>query len=502
MNNSSAGRPALSRRAVLGAGVTVGATAAIAAVAPGTAVAGPGRATPFGRGDLPTGVRGAVLLPGDPGYDAAVSPFNLNQIPRPGVVFAAAAATDVQAAVRFAAGRRAPAGVLATGHQPSVPIGPDAVLVSTRAMRGVHIDPRRRTARVEAGALWDDVVTASLKHGLAPLNGSTGTVGVVGYTLGGGLSPTIGRKYGYAADHVRGIDLVSADGRLRTVTAQSDRELFFGLRGGKSNFGIVTALEFDLFPVTTLYGGAIIFDGRDAGRLLHAYRRWVRTVPDAMSSSVALLRLPDLPQVPTALRGKLVASLRISYTGRPDTGAALVRPLRAVAVPMIDSVAEMPYAAFPAIHGDPTTPTPAYERTGLLRELGADTVDALLSIAGPGRDVPLAAVEIRHLGGALARPPRHPNAVSHRDAAFTLFMAGVGGPEAAPVIRKAAADVVRVLRPWSTGGMYVNFMNTDDTSDRSVRSAYRPDVYRRLEALKRRVDPRNTFRLNHNIKPC
>ncbi|MDR7276728.1 FAD-binding oxidoreductase [Catenuloplanes atrovinosus] len=477
-----------SRRTVLGAGAAAGAAVLLA---PGAAEAGTRAGAPAGR----------VLRPGDTGYDAEVSPFNLNQIPRPGVVFAAAGADDVRAAVRYAAVRRAPVGVLATGHQPSVPIGPDAVLVSTRAMRGVTIDPRRRVARVQAGALWSDVVDRALEHGLAPLNGSTPTVGVVGYTLGGGLSPTLGRKHGYAADHVRAIDLVSADGRLRTVTARSDAELFFGLRGGKSNFGLVTALEFGLFPVPTMYGGAIMVDGRDAARLLHAYRAWVRRVPDAMSSSVALLRLPDVPQVPAPLRGKLVASLRIAYAGRADTGEALVRPLRAVATPLSDTVAEMPYAAYPAIHSDPTTPTSAYERTGLLRTLDADAVDALIAAVGPDARTPIAAVEIRHLGGALARQPRYPSAISHRDAAFTLFVAGIGGPAEAPVIRRAAADVIRRMRPWSTGGMYLNFMNTDDVSADSVRAAYRPDVHRRLVALKRRVDPHNTFRLNHNIAP-
>lgn len=483
----------LTRRGLLALGAAAG-VAATVGVPPAAAAAGP---LP-----RPTGLRGRTFLPGDRGYADQVRTYNLAHTPAPGLVVAAETAADVQVAVRHAVAHGAPVAVLATGHQSSVPIGRDAVLITTRAMRGVDVDAGRRTARAQAGALWQNVLDRTGPLGLAPIVGSTPIVGVVGYTLGGGLSPTLGRRYGYAADHVRSVDLVGADGRLRTVTAQSDPELFFGVRGGKSNFGLVTAIEFDVFGVTTFYGGAVFFDGRDAGRLLHAYRRWVRTVPDEMSSSVALLRMPDVEGVPRPLRGRLVASLRICYLGRASTGAALVAPLRAVAAPLLDGVAEQPYTAFPSIHADPVEPAAAYERTALLRELPADAVDTLVALTGPAAPVPITLVEVRHLGGALAREPEHPDAVSHRDAAFTLFMAGVGGPRDADRIRRAEAEVIRRLAPWSTGGMYLNFMADDDASPDAVRRAYRPEVYQRLRRLKRRVDPANVFRLNHNIPPA
>jgi len=484
------------RRTVLGIGAVAGATTLLGGFAPG-AVAAAGRTGP----DRPKGLKGRAFRPGDPGYAEQIKVYNLARIPAPGLIIAAAAPSDVQIAVRLAARRGAPVAVLATGHQPSAPIGRDAIMVTTRAMRGVTVDARRRVARAEAGALWQHVTDKALPAGLAPLTGSTPIIGVVGYTLGGGLSPTLGRKYGYAADHVRSIDVVGADSRLRTVTPKNDPELFFGLRGGKSNFGLVTAIEFDLFPVTTFYGGSIFFAGADAERLLHAYRRWVRTVPDTMSSSVALLRLPDVEAVPPPLRGKFAAGLRIAYLGRADTGAALVKPLRSIATPIVDAVAEQPYAAYPAIHGDPVDPAPGYDRTALLRELSADTVEALIAVAGPRAAHPLTMVEIRHLGGALARQPKVPNAVSHRDAAFSLFTVGVAGPAGAAAVRRAEAEVIRRLRPWSTGGMYLNFMGTAEVSADAVRLAYRPAVYRRLRRLKQRVDPHNTFRLNHNIPP-
>jgi hypothetical protein len=450
------------------------------------AVAAPARANPADPAK--------IFRPGDPGYAAELKVFNLVQAPNPGLVYAATGPADIQHAVRKAARQCRPVAVLATGHQPSVPIGRDAILISTRAMRGVTVDAARRVARAEAGALWQDVIDKAAPAGLAPLNGSTGAVSVAGYTLGGGLSPTLGRRYGWAADHVRLIEVVTADGRLRAVTATSDPELFFGLRGGKSNFGVVTAIEFDLFPVTSYYGGSITFAGADAGRVLHAYRRWVLDLPDAMSSSVALMQVPNIDGFPPPLRGKAVVSLRVAYLGDPARGASLVRPMRDAATPILDAVAEKPYAAFGTIHADPVDPVPAYERTALLRELPAAAVDALVEVAGPS---PVTITEIRHLGGALARPPAVPNAVSSRDAAFTLFMAGIGGPS----LKAAEAAVIRRMEPWSTGGMYVNFMSIDESSRDAARNAYQPDVYLRLRKLKTRIDPLNIFRLNHNIPP-
>jgi FAD/FMN-containing dehydrogenase len=442
-----------------------------------------------------------IFRPGDPGYAEELRVFNLVQAPAPGLVHAAANPRDVRSAVRGAAQRCAPVAVLATGHQPTVPIGREAVVISTRAMRGVTVDAARRVARAEAGARWQDVIDKAAPAGLAPLNGSTGIVGVVGYTLGGGLSPTLGRRYGYAADHVRELDVVTADGRLRTVTPTSDPELFGGLLGGKSNFGVVTAVEFGLFPVTSYYGGSITFPGDDAGTVLHTYRNWVFDLPDTMSSSVALMHLPDADGFPPPLRGKAVVSVRIAYLGDAATGGALIRPLRASATPIMDTVAVQPYTAFGSIHADPVDPVPAYERTALLRELPAAAVDALVELAGPKAPYPITITEIRHLGGALARPPRTPNAVGHRDAEFTLFMAAIGGPSTAAAARAAEDTVIKRMRPWSTGGMYLNFMSVDDSSRDAARHAYPPEVYLRLRKLKTRVDPRNIFRLNQNIPP-
>src|ERR1700710_100024 len=248
-------------------------------------------------------VTGSVLLPGDAGYDEERAVFNLNHELRPAVIVVAQSAADVQAAVAFAAGQHRPVLVKTTGHQ-IVGTACGAVLITTHQMNGVAIDAVGRTARVGAGALWAEVVQKAATAGLAPLNGSNPTVGVAGYTLGGGLSPTLGRSHGYAADHVRSLDVVTPDGKLRHVDAESEPGLFWALRGGKGNFAVVTALEFDLFPVSRLYGGAIYFPGKRTADVLRVWADWHPSTPEDMVTSIAVMRMRSIPKVPEPVRGK------------------------------------------------------------------------------------------------------------------------------------------------------------------------------------------------------
>src|SRR3954453_11037078 len=263
---------------------------------------------------LVAAVAGSVLLPGDAGYDDERAVFNLNHELGPAVIVVAESAADVQAAVAFAAGQPRPVLVKTTGHQ-MVGKAHGAVVIATRRMNDVAIDAVGRTARVGAGVLWSEVVEKAAEAGLAPLNGSNPTVGVSGYTLGGGLSPTLGRAHGYAADHVRSLDVVTADGELRHVDAQSDPELFWALRGGKGNFAVVTALEFDLFPVSHLYGGSIYFPGERTVDVLRAWAAWHPSTPETRVTSMGVMRMPSIPQVPEPLRGRFLVAIRIAYTG-------------------------------------------------------------------------------------------------------------------------------------------------------------------------------------------
>ncbi|MFI6780094.1 FAD-binding oxidoreductase [Micromonospora sp. NPDC050276] len=441
---------------------------------------------------------GPVLLPGNEGYDVECASYNLAIAQQPALVVGAANATDVQVAVRFAAEQGLPVAVLATGHSALPSAG--ALLITTRRMDAVVIDVEARTARIEAGVRWQQVVDAAAEHGLAPLNGAAPTVGAVSYTLGGGLGP-IGRTFGFAADHVHLIELVTADGELRTVSATNEPELFWALRGGKGNFGVVTAMEFALFPISRIYGGGLFFPGEQAAEVLNAWGQWTAGVPDEMTSSVALLQLPPLPGVPEPLRGRLVAHVRIAYVGAAEDGERLIAPLRAVGPTLIDSVTEMPYRAVGSIHADPPTPIPFMDRSALLREFTPELVDTIIAQAGPGAGSPLTVLEIRHLGGAFDRRPEATNAIDLRDAAFTFYAVAIGGPDQAEAFQGYLTRLIQAIQPWSTGGRFVNFLGASDATAEGVAAAYPPETYARLAAVKRSYDPTNIFRVNHNIVP-
>ncbi|WP_183101398.1 FAD-binding oxidoreductase [Nocardioides pelophilus] len=400
-------------------------------------------------------VAGAVVDGGDPAAAAEAAGFNTAVTHRPAVVVAATDAADVAAAVRYANDEALAVTVQATGHGAVEPAD-GTVLVSTKRMQGVRVDPVARVARVEAGVGWRSVIDAAVPHGLAPLSGSSSGVGVVGYTLGGGMGH-LARRHGFAADHVRSLDLVTREGEVRTVTGANDPELFREIRGGQDRFGIVTALEFDLFPVPRFFGGAMIFTGPAVGDVLHSFAAWAETLPEEVTTSVALLRLPPVDDVPPPLRGVVSLALRFGFTGTPERGEALLAPMRRVATPVLDSIGPMSFAAVDGIHMDPTDPMPAVTRGGLLHGMPADLVDTLLAVAGPGVDVPLAVVELRLMGGALARPAAVPNAVTGREGAFSLVAIAPAPPPLVDAAHAVTSGVVDALRPWSTGTMLANF---------------------------------------------
>ncbi|GAA2724875.1 FAD-binding oxidoreductase [Actinocorallia aurantiaca] len=436
-----------------------------------------------------------VLRPGRPGYDDARMGLNRAAPGRPACVVAATREEDVVAAVRMAAEQERAVGVLATGHGPSVPAD-DAVLVDTSRMDGVGVDPARATAWVEAGTRWRRVLEHTTPHGLAPLNGSSPDVGAVGYLTGGGAG-LLGRRFGFAADHVRRLRLVTADGRSREVTAETDPDLFWAVRGGKDNFGLVVGMEIDLFPVSRLYGGGLYFPGEAAAEVLHAYADWTRSVPEEMASSVLLVQNPDLPDVPEPLRGRSVAHLRFAYSGETAEGERLIRPLRELGPVLLDTVRDMPYAEVGTIHHEPTSaPYVAHDRNVLLSELTGDTAAVLADLAGPAAQAPFV-TEIRHFGGAYARPPKIPNCVGGRDASFSVFTGTVPEPESL----RARDDLLAKLRPWSTGGTNLNFSGVEDTDPAQVGSAYTAADFDRLRTLKAHYDPGNVFRINFNIRP-
>lgn len=448
---------------------------------------------------LVAAVAGSVLLPGDAGYDEERAVFNLNHELVPAVIVVAESAADVQAAVAFAAGQHRPVLVKTTGHQM---VGPahGTVVIATHRMNDVAIDPVGRTARVGAGAIWSEVVERAAKDGLAPLNGSNPTVGVSGYTLGGGLSPTLGRSHGYAADHVRSLEVVTADGELRHVDAESEPELFWALRGGKGNFGVVTALEFALFPVPRLYGGGIYFPGERMADVLRAWTAWHPGTPETMISSFAVLRLPPLPELPEPLRGAFVVSLRFAYNGTAEDGERMIAPLRAVAPAVLDTVRDMPYAEVASIHDEPTEPLPYYERGIMLREFPAEAQDTLVELVGPGSETTLWIAELRALGGAWDREPAVPNAVATRGLPYSLLGVEVGPLSEEQRLKESVAALLDGMEPWRGDRRLVNNLAPDEATDAAA--IYGPERYERLAAVKKTYDPANMFRINHNVAPA
>ncbi|MBH1937913.1 FAD-binding oxidoreductase [Streptomyces sp. AV19] len=444
------------------------------------------------------GLTGPVLRPGDPGFEEELAGYQTAYAHRPSVVVGAADAEDVRRAVAYAAAEGLPVGVQLTGHGLSV-AADGGMLVSTRRMTGVHVDPAARTARIAAGARWGDVIEAAGPHGLAPLSGSTPTIGAVGYTLGGGLG-LLARQYGYAADHVRSLEVVTADGRLREV--RPGDELYGALLGGGGNFGIVTALEADLFPVSTLYGGQLVFDTPLVAESLAAWRRWTAGVPEEMTSSVTLIPFPDVPQLPEFLRGRYVASFRIAYNGPAEEGERLVAPLRAIGPRLDDNLRELPYTASGTIHNDPDEPNAYAGTSAFLGELPVEAIAALLKAVGPDSPVPVI-TEIRHLGGALRRGGAE-TTVEHRAAEFLVVALSGYFPGVGPDDVRARHGLLReALVPWTLGHS-LNFLYGDGehADETQVRAGYEAGTYERLAALKATYDPQNVFRLNRNVRPA
>ncbi|MEZ7003454.1 FAD-binding oxidoreductase [Streptomyces sp. AD55] len=442
-------------------------------------------------------VRGPVSVPGEEGYEEELSGFQAGFRHRPRVVVGAETAEDVQEAVRFAVAHGLPVAVRATGHGITV-VNEGGVVISTRRMDRVTVDPESGSALIEAGARWEQVVEATEPHGLVPPSGSAGHVGVAGYTLAGGLG-LLAREFGYAADHVRAFDIVTADGELRHVTADSDPDLFWAVRGGRDNFGVVTSLEIALRPVRRIYGGGLFFGSEHAGELFDFFRKWTARLPDTMTSSVGMIGYPPIPAFPEVLRGRHVVHVRFATTDLA-AGPELVEPWRTVAPVLLDHLGELPYSEAGSIYREPNF-SHAYDGNSvLLGELAPDVLDVVRELAGEDAPVPCI-VDLRHLGGALSREPETPNAVSFRDARYILRVLsspdGIGLAE----VRAAHARIDKAVAPW-TRGRSMNFVYGTRAAGDFRSELYEDAVLARLSAVKAVHDPDNVFRHNQNVEPA
>jgi hypothetical protein len=447
---------------------------------------------------LRTQVAGPVLAGTDDGAADEVAGFNLAVRQQPTVVVGATCTDDVAAAVRWAADQGLAVAVQASGHGAVRPVR-DCLLVTTHRMASVAVDPVAATATVTAGTQWDQVVEATAPHGLSPLLGSTQLVGAVGYTIGGGLG-LFSRKHGFAADLVLSLEVVTADGEVRHVDADHEPDLFWAVRGGKGSFGIVTSMTMRLLPFADFWGGPVFFHADDTRAVLHAYRTWADTLPEDATTSVSLLRVPDLPDVPEPVRGRFVVHLRYSHCGDPAEAEQLVQPMLGAGQVLLSHLGPVPVAASDLVHMDPRGPLPAYDHGAMLRELAPETIDALVDAAGPHHDLPVVLVELRQLGGALARPSAAPNAVAGRDGAYSVLVIGAMAPGLEEVTPGVTAGIVGSLGPWLTDGALVNFLGGANATPEQVGRAWTPDVLERLLAVKDAYDPDNRFRFGHALR--
>lgn len=418
--------------------------------------------------------------PGTPAYDAARAGFDLSAIPAPDLAIRATSEADIAAAVAYAAQHDLPVAVRATGHGP-IPGVAGGVLVDTRAMRSVRIEGR--SAVLGAGTTWTDVLGRCAPLGLAPLCGSAPDVGAVSYSLGGGLGP-LGRAHGWAADHLRRLRLVTADGAVHEIDASNEPDLFWALRGGGGSFGVVTELETELVRVEQLYGGGLFLPGECAGELLAAFGRATAEAPEALSLSVALVTFP--PVAPEPLRGRFLAHLRVAHLGDPREAEALLASLRAVAEPVLDTVRPLGIDEIGTIHADPVAPMPVSCGGAILPTWDEDAIAVLLAEIGPETPHML---ELRHLGGALAQPAA--SAVGHRDAAYSVFTSAYPG---APGGAARQTAFYRRLEPWSGGRSLYNFTAHPDHTPADASGAFEPPILDRLCLLKKEWDPQNRFR--------
>ncbi len=443
-----------------------------------------------------TALTGRVVLPEHPNWDEARLAWNLAVDQRPAAVVLPESAGDVIATVELARAFGLRVAAQGTGHN-AAPLGAleDTVLVKTERMRGIEIDPATRIARIDAGVRSLELVEAAAQHGLAPLAGSSPDVGVVGYTLGGGLS-WFGRKYGLAASHVHAIELVTADGRLVRADREQEPDLFWALRGGGGSFGIVTVLELRLVPVSAAYAGILWWPIERDQEILHAWAELTRhELPDDLTTVGRYLRLPPLPDIPEPMRGKSFVVVEVIHLGEPEQADELLAPLRGLG-PVTDTIQRISTPALSHLHMDPEHPVPGTGDGMLLSTLPPEAIDEIIRTAGAASSSPLLSLEVRQLGGELGRARPESGALDAVGADYALYAVGIAPtPEAATQVRTHVEGVVDALRPWAAGQTYLNFAETRH----DPHTLWTEKAHHRLRRIKATVDPHNLIRSNHPV---
>lgn len=450
--------------------------------------------------DIP-GFRGALLRPGADGYDVARRVFNAMIDRHPALIARCVDTADVVAAVGLARDLGLPLSVYGGGHAVTGSAVVDGgVCVDLRAMNDVTVDPGRRTVRAAAGLTWGELDAATQEHGLAVTGGRVSTTGVAGLTLGSG-SGWLERALGYTCDNLVEAEVVTADGRVVVASAAENGDLFWALRGGGGNFGIVTRFTFRLHPVGPIVlGGMLMYPAEAAGDVLRFWRDFMATAPDAVGSGTALITAPPAPFVPEPLRGRPAIGVIVCYAGPLDEGERVLAPLLGFGAPAVAVVQPMPYVAVQRMLDDANPEgMQNYWTADFLADLPDPAIDALAEYAT--RPVsPLTQVILVAGGGALARVPRDATAFGRRDAPWNIHYLSMWADPADSAANIAWTRAVSgALKPWTTGQVYLNWIG-DEGAER-VESGFGSDTWARLREVKQAWDPENLFRHNHNIPP-
>ena len=453
-------------------------------------------------GRLRDSIRGPVIAPDDEGYDAGRAIWNGAIDRRPACIARCTGVADVVAAVRFARERGLLVAVRSGGHG----VGGHALcdgglVIDLSPMKGIRVDPAARTARAEAGVLWGELDRETQFHGLATVGGIVTHTGIAGLTLGGGIGWLM-RKHGATVDNLLSVEVVTAEGALLTASGEENPDLFWGIRGGGGNFGVVTSFEYRLHPVgPVVLAGPIFHPLEDARDVLAFYREFIATAPDELTTIFELSVAPPAPFLPEDVHGKPIVMVGACYSGAPEDGIEVVRPLKEFGNPIVDLLEPKLYTALQSMF-DPSVPHGwhRYWKSVELPPLTDDAIDTLVDHAS-AQTSPKSYCIVFQLGGALARAAEDETAFSQRDAAYNVNINAVWTEDDPEGERHVAwaRDFFSAMQPHAGRRVYLNFLG-DEGAER-VRQAYGDRVYERLVHLKRAYDPTNFFRLNQNIEP-
>jgi len=456
--------------------------------------------TPTMLRELRNRLAGRMLEPSDANWNEAVQIWNGMAARTPALVIQPSSALDVAAVVRIAREHRLLLSIKGGGHHiAGTAVAERGLMLDMAQMREITVDPRAKLATVGSGCRLKDVDAATQEYGLATVLGFISDVGVAGLTLGGGLG-YLTRRFGWTVDNLEAVEIVTADGEVRTASRRENSDLFWAVRGGGGNFGVVTRFTYQLHDVgPTVYGGLIAWPFERADEILGAYRTITNDAPVELAVWLVLLRAPAAPFVPEAWHGKRVCAMCVCYTGDPARADEALAPIRALTNPVFDLLQAQPYTQVQS-YLDATEPKGLhyYWKTEYLAELSTPLLSALNSLFAEN-PVPGLDMGILHLGGALNTHDTDDGAVGNRDARFVLGIKGAwgAGERNADAYRLWVREAWQRLRPFSTGATYVNFQTADE-DDARIQAAYGANLHRVVE-LKGKYDPDNLFRVNRNI---